>query len=302
MPASAAPTKTRKRGAKRASKQPLPAELQDVLESIERLRALDLPEEDGEPLETDYHRVQIALLDEVVRQLLGDTNDYFCGGNMFVYYSYEQAVEVIGYVKERKPPQPRYKGPDFFLVKEVDGAKPRGKWVVWEEGGKYPDLIIELVSPSTAKKDKQENPEFYARVFHTPEYFWYDPFSDELKGYRLVVAQYEPIPPNERGWLWSNVLGAYVGVWDGVWQGRQRRWIRLYDSAGNLIPTQAEREAMRAEQERQRAEQERQRAEQERQRAEQERQRAEQERQLREQAEAELERLKAKLRELGIEP
>lgn len=275
MPAKTAPVKPRprKRTTKHPSEPVLPAELREVLKSLERLRRLNLPEEDGEPLETDYHRVQIALLDEVVRQHLGDTNDYFCGGNMFIYYSYEQALEVIGYVKERKPPQPRYKGPDFCLVKGVDGTKPRGKWEVWEEGGRYPDLIVEITSSSTEKKDKEENPKFYATVFHTPEYFWYDPFKGELRGYRLVGSEYELIVPNEQGWLWSQVLGAYVGLWDGVWQGRRYRWVRLYDAEGRLVPTQAERERQRAEQERQRAEQ----------------------------AEAELERLKAKLRELGVE-
>lgn len=275
MPASAVSTKprARKRAAKRTSEQLLPVELQELQESIERLRSLELPEEDGEPLETDYHRVQIALLDEVVRQHLGDTNDYFCGGNMFIYFSEEQAHEVIGYVKERKPAQPRYKGPDFFLVKGVDGSKPRGKWVVWAEGGKYPDLIVEITSPSTAVKDKEENLQLYATVFHTPEYFWYDPYTGALQGYHLVGDTYEPIAPNERGWLWSRVLGAYLGLWDGVWTGRRYLWVRLYDKMGQLIPTQAEREAQRAEQERQRAEQ----------------------------AEAELERLKAKLREMGIE-
>ncbi|MCS7301739.1 MAG: Uma2 family endonuclease [Fimbriimonadales bacterium] len=261
----AAPTKTQTPRGKRASSAP--PEILEIEKALQRLRRLPLPEEDGEPLETDYHRVQIALLDEVVRQLLGDTNDYFCGGNMFVYYSYEQAREVIGYVRRRKPRQPRYKGPDFFLVKDVDGSKERRYWAVWYEDGRYPDLIVELTSPSTAKKDKEENVQFYAQVFRTPEYFWYDPFSDELRGYRLANGVYAPIEPNERGWLWSRVLEAYVGVWDGVWQGRNRRWIRLYDANGDLVPTQAERE-----------------------------------RSLRLQAEAEVERLKAKLRELGVEP
>ncbi|MCS6918410.1 MAG: Uma2 family endonuclease [Fimbriimonadales bacterium] len=275
MAASTAPAKprSRKRAAPRASSAPLPAELQEVLESIERLRNLDLPEEDGVPLETDYHRVQIALLDEVVRQHLGDANDYFCGGNMFVYYSLEQAQDVKDYVEGRKR-EAKYKGPDFFLVKGVDGSKPRGKWVVWEEGGKYPDLIVEITSSSTEKKDKDENLKLYAPVFHTPEYYWYDPYKDELQGYRLAGNRYEPITPDERGRLWSTVLEAYIGVWDGVWQGRERRWVRLYDRKGDVVPTQAEREA----------------------------QRADTERQLREQAEAELERLRAKLRELGVEP
>lgn len=215
----------------------------DDQQILERLKHLDLPEGDGEPLESDYHVMQIPLLDDVVRQHLGDTKDYFCGGNMFTYYSYEQAVEVIGYVKNRQPAQPRYKGPDFFFVKGVDGEKPRGKWVVWEEGGRYPDLIIEIVSPSTRRKDERENKNLYAQVFRTPEYFMYDRERGRLTGYRLPAGRtrYRRIPPNDRGWLWSEVLQAYLGVWKGEYHRRVYEWLRLYDSDGNLVPTRAER-------------------------------------------------------------
>ncbi len=268
MPTTAAPTKPRQRRAKRIPAKPVPTPegFRELQEMLERLRNLDLPEEDGEPLESDYHVMQIPLLDEVVRQHLGDTGDYFCGGNMFVYFSLAQAQEIVEFLSGRRKRPPSYRGPDFFLVKGVDGAKPRGKWVVWEEGGKYPDLIIEIVSPSTATKDKDENPKFYAKVFRTPEYFWYDPGKGEIGGYRLEGESYRPIVPDEHRRLRSEVLDAWLGVWDGVWHGRRYRWLRLYDRDGHLVPTQAEQERL-----------------------------------LREQAEAELERLRAMLREQGIE-
>ncbi|MCS7190514.1 MAG: Uma2 family endonuclease [Fimbriimonadales bacterium] len=273
--ATAAKPRTRRKTASRAENPQL-AELQEM---IEYLQNLDLPEEDGVPLETDYHRVQIALLDEVVRQLLGDTNDYFCGGNMFIYYSLEQANDVQEYVAGRKR-EPMYKGPDFFLVRDVDGSKPRGKWEVWKEGGRYPDLIVEIVSPSTKAKDENENKMLYARVFHTPEYFLYDQWTRELKGYRLAGRDYEPIQPDAQGRLWSQVLGAYLGIWHGQYRGRVYHWLRLYHENGELVPTVDEI------------------AERERQRAEQERQRAEQERRQREEAERRIAELEAELRRL----
>ncbi len=229
----------------------------------------DLPDEsqlifeDGEPLESDWHVLQIYLLHEVVSQLFEGRTDFFCGGNMFIYFSEEQVESV-------RQQRPLYKGPDFFVVKDVDGLKPRKGWVVWKEGGRYPDVIFELVSPTTTKKDKQENLALYSKTFGTEEYFWYDPDIDELKGFRLVDGDYVPIEPNEQGWLWSNQLGAYVGVWEGVFHRRRYRWVRLFRADGFLVLTSQER----AEQERQRAEQERQRAE----------------------------RLAQRLRELGIEP
>jgi uncharacterized protein YecT (DUF1311 family) len=68
---------------------------------------------------------------------------------------------------------------------------------------------------------------------------------------------YEPIAPNEQGWLWSKVLGAYMGTWQGKLYGRQQAWLRLYDAEGNLVLLGEEREAIaraQTEQARQRAE------------------------------------------------
>lgn len=277
MAKTVAQPKPKPRARRTTQRAAVPPELaREIEQMLEELKNLELLEEDGEPLESDWHVMQIHLLLDVVYQHLEPRSDYFCGGNMFVYYSTEQARAV-------KAGKPAYKGPDFFVVWDVDGSKPRKSWVAWEEGGRYPDLVVELVSPSTAKKDKEENLRFYAEVLRVAEYFWYDPDTRELRGYRLAEGHYEPIVPNERGWLWSRELGAYFGLWEGVYRRRRYWWVRLYREDGSLVPTPAEV----AEQERQRAEQERQRAEQERQRAE--------------QAEAELERLRTLLRERGIE-
>ena len=47
-----------------------------------------------------------------------------------------------------------FRGPDFFAVQGV-AKRERKSWVVWEEG-KGPDVVIELLSDSTAEKDKNE--------------------------------------------------------------------------------------------------------------------------------------------------
>jgi len=90
--------------------------------------------------------------------------------------------------------------------------------------------------------------------------------------------------PGERGWLWSEVLGVWLGVSDAPFLGWRYRWLRFYREDGSLVPTNAEL------------------AEAERQRAEAERQRAEQERLLREQAEQRLAELEAELKRLRGEP
>jgi hypothetical protein len=42
-----------------------------------------------------------------------------------------------------------YKGPDLLVVVGVDGTKRRKHWVVWDEDDRFPDLIVEITSPST---------------------------------------------------------------------------------------------------------------------------------------------------------
>jgi len=68
----------------------------EIIEAIERYKipeipALDLPEEDGIPLESNWHGAQINLLIDVVTHRWRERADYFVGGNMFVYYSVRQA-------------------------------------------------------------------------------------------------------------------------------------------------------------------------------------------------------------------
>jgi len=54
------------------------------------LSVLDLPTEDGVPLETDWHRIEINLPIDSIHTTWRDRADYFTGGNMFIYASFEQ--------------------------------------------------------------------------------------------------------------------------------------------------------------------------------------------------------------------
>lgn len=203
-----------------------------------RLPPLDLPTEDGEPLETSWHRAEINLLIETLKGHWRGRQDYYVGGNMFIYYTLAQARE------------PKYRGPDFYVVLDVDGSYAREAWFVWEEGGRYPDVIVELLSPSTATEDLTTKKDLYERVFRTPEYYCYDPDRRELRGWQLVKTRYEALAANERGWLWSERLGLWLGLWEGRYLGDEGVWLRFYTAEGELLPTFEER----AEQERQRAE------------------------------------------------
>jgi Uma2 family endonuclease len=121
---------------------------------------------------------------------------------MFIYFSREQA-------KNRD-----FRGPDFFAVLNVDGKRERQGWVIWEEEGRYPDVIVELTSPSTARTDKVRKKAIYEGTFRTPDYFIYDPFDgNSLQGWHLGADQrYHSLERNERGWLWCETLGTCVKI------------------------------------------------------------------------------------------
>ncbi len=186
----------------------------------------DLIFDDGEPLESNRHRIAINVLIRSLQQAYLDRNDFFTSGNMFIYYSSEQA-------RNRD-----FRGPDFFAVLNVDGTTERQGWVVWEEGGRYPDVIVELMSPSTASMDTGTKKDIYERIFRTPDYFVFNPFDpNSLQGWHLDASQqYQPLVPNDQGWLWCQTLGLWVGTWQGTIDRETAVWLRFYDQEGNLVP------------------------------------------------------------------
>lgn len=211
---------------------------------------------DEPPLETYRHLKQLILLLTCLERLWQDRQDFFAGGNMSIYYSTRQ-------VKSED-----VRGPDFFVVLNTE-RKERKSWVVWEEDGKYPNFILEILSDTTAKNDRGLKKQLYQDIFRTPDYFLFDPYTLEFAGFKLNYRRYEKIVPNEQGWLWSEELQLYLGI-----LGEKLRFFTL---EGELVPTPEEAEALSSD-----------RAKQAEARAEAERQR--------------VERLLRRLEELGIEP
>ncbi|MGH1396417.1 MAG: Uma2 family endonuclease [Trichormus sp.] len=204
---------------------------------------------DEPPLETELHLRQIILLLQCLEWLWRDRNDFYVVGNLTIYYSPRQKKSEY------------FRGPDFFVVLGTE-RKTRKSWVVWEEEGKYPNVILEILSDSTAKTDKGLKKEIYQDTFRTPDYFWFDPFTLEFAGFHLVDGEYQPLQANAQGYLWSHQLGLYLGVYDGL--------LRFFTQDGQLVPTPEET--------------------------------AEQAQQQAEQAQQQAARLAAKLRELNIDP
>jgi len=94
-----------------------------------QLPDLDLPCEDGEPLESDRHVTQMLLCLSILRYAWRDRADFFVGGNMFIYHSLDQAQQVIAELEGRAPKRVAYRGPEVFVVLNVDRQRERKSWV-----------------------------------------------------------------------------------------------------------------------------------------------------------------------------
>jgi len=225
----------------------------------------DLIFDDGEPLESNRHRVAMNLLICSLKHHWADRTNFYTGGNMFVYYSSKQARNQD------------FRGPDFFAVLNVEHNPLRLGWVVWEEEGRYPDVIIELLSDSTAHVDLGVKKLLYEQVFKTKDYFVFHPFDvNSFQGWHLDLDNgYQQLTPNQENRLWCQTLGLWVGLWEGMIEDDLTTWLRFYDQAGNLVLLPEEYQRQRADSEQQRADSEKQRADSEQQRADSEKQRAE---------------------------
>ncbi|WP_437869747.1 Uma2 family endonuclease [Sorangium sp. So ce363] len=195
----------------------------------------ELPHDDGEPMESDRHRKQMLLLIESLDLFWKDRDDVYVSGNMAIYFSELQTMKND------------FRGPDVFVVLDTV-RRDRKSWVVWQENGRTPDVVIELLSESTESIDRGEKMRIYAKVLRVPEYFLFDPMKNTLEGYLLDMASraYEPMALNAEGELASQQLGLRLGVRDGLYLGSKGRWLRWLDAEGRVLPT-AEEQARAAE-------------------------------------------------------
>jgi Uma2 family endonuclease len=153
------------------------------------------PESDGEPMaETPLHRMVMSdLINGLTRRYASDPEVYV-GGNMFFY-------EVQG------DPGSSF-SPDVFVAKGVPNELRR-IYKIWEEG-EVPCFILEVTSAKTRSEDMGSKKARYERL-GCEEYFLFDPEGDYLKprlqGYGLERGQYQPLPSNPDGSLFSRTTG-----------------------------------------------------------------------------------------------
>ena len=244
---------------------------------------------DEPELESDFHRDQIDLLLRLMRWYWRSRNDVYFSGNTTVYYDPDQRTNR------------NFRGPDIYVVFGAE-KRLRNSWMVWREGGKYPDVVFELLSNSTAKVDRTTKKDLYQNEWKLSNYFWFHPETKEFQGFTLVDGQYQEIQPNPKGQLWSDQMQLFVGVHEGD-------MLRFFSTTGELIllEEEEERSLKEAAQEKLEEERSRQQATQHQLEEERSRQQAtqhqlEEERSLKESALQRAEQLAARLRQMGLDP
>jgi hypothetical protein len=203
-----------------------------AMSSIIQVKSVYYPESDGKPMgETDVHRK------EMVREidLLGR---FFAGQRVYV------SGDLLVYYEQGNPK--KFVVPDVFVVKNL-APGDRRVYKLWVER-KPPNVIVEVTSRKTKKKDTVTNPPLYARL-GVKEYFLFDPTQDyldpPLRGYRLVGDEYEQLPADAEGCLVCEELGLRLQA-----EQRHLMFYRL-DTGERLLTTE---EACRIEAEARQAE------------------------------------------------
>jgi Uma2 family endonuclease len=178
------------------------------------------PSGDGKPMaETEANATQMTDLIFALRHLLEAIPGIHVAGNQLMYYNPHDGWEHVS--------------PDVYVATDV-GPGMRESWKTWVEG-KFPDVVFEIVSPSTAGRDLGEKLVLYSRL-GAREYYIFDPqdtIRPRFQAYHRSGEWLVPVEPAEDGRVGSAVAPFALRVHDG--------WLRAIDAAtGDLCATPEE--------------------------------------------------------------
>ena len=174
------------------------------------------PGRDGKPM-ADTERNQREMFNTMfaLRQLV-EPLGHHVGGNLIIYFNPENGLDHLS--------------PDVFVALDRD-AELRESWKTWLEG-KFPEVVVEIASPSTEGRDIGEKLRRYGAL-GAREYYIHDParrLQPAFCGYRAAGGALLPMPNPSGLSIRSGVLGLEFRVVDG--------WLRVIDPAsGSPYPT-----------------------------------------------------------------
>ena len=228
-----------------------------------RTEPIHYPDSDGQPMADNTLQFDwIAILKWNAEFYFANRDDVFVAGDNLIY-PVEKEIDIR-------------QAPDVYVA----FGRPkgyRGSYKVWEEGGIFPQVVIEVWSPNNRYTQMEKKFQFYEKYAAEEYYIVYPEFPAHLDGWLrrgdkfVEVEEMNGHVSPRLGFRFSLVKGQ-VAVFGP--DGRQLR--RPDEIAQELTAerTRADHAAAERDAERERAEQERQRAE----------------------------RLAAKLREMGLDP
>ena len=124
--------------------------------------------------------------------------------------------------------------PDFALFKGVvlspDEQAVLSHWKIDGSHRPPPTVVVEVSSHTTWKNDLDPKPEHY-RLLGVKEYIAFDPLKIwhdkvQLRVWRYTESGKEELVPDERGWIWSEVLESWLVPDDA--------YLRFYDRNGHI--------------------------------------------------------------------
>ena len=195
----------------------------------------DLPYADDVPTDSWDADLQVDLLVSTL-YLSRHGSESCIGASQFVYYEDPPPANV----------PPRKLSPDLFVVLHATPGLRRS-WLRWQEGGRLPSFVLELLSESTEARDFGEKKHIYEQVWGLEDYVLYDPVDTRLEVFHRVRGRLVPLHPDAAGRYWLASLGLYLVRWTGTYRGFDREWVRFADATGILLPTPEERAAHEAE-------------------------------------------------------
>ncbi|NWJ95976.1 MAG: Uma2 family endonuclease [Chloroflexi bacterium] len=176
-----------------------------------------------------------------------------------LFYGQQVGIGSSINLYQTEHPKERPKSPDVMIVDglniaELDNKKGTPSYYIGEDGSP-PRVAFEISSYETWKTDLEEKPAKYAAM-GIREYFAFDPivsglWRDKWHEYGRLIgwrkesnsSQYQEIPKDELGRLWSEQLQSWLVV--------EGKLLRLYTAEGQVRLTKEEMEYRRAETERQ---------------------------------------------------
>jgi Uma2 family endonuclease len=220
------------------------------------------PDTDGKPMAENTLQFQwIMTIQGNLDALFGDNPNVFVAGDNLIYPK-EGDTSIC-------------QAPDVYVA----FGRPkghRGSYKVWTEGGIFPQVVFEVLSPNNSGIEMAKKRKFYRR-YGAEEYYVYDPNVNLLEGCVREGNRFVDV----------NEMNGFVSPRLGIRFDTSGPELAIHYPNGERFRTFVELGQWAAT---------------EKQRAEQEKQRAEQEKARADKAEQERESLRAKLRELGVNP